>query len=239
MAQNVTALLGPIRAAVDRYRMIEPGDRVAVGVSGGKDSLVLLAAMSRLQRFYPVPFTVTAITLDPCFDGETDYSAVEALCDAWGVPYILRRTHLWEAVTAAGQQEHPCSLCARMRRGTLHKTAAEAGCNVVALGHHADDAAETFWMNLTAGSTVGCFSPNTFLDRRQLRLIRPMVFLSEKQIAAAAAADALPIVKSRCPADGCTNRADAKAQLIQLSRVYGAMPDKILAALQKAGLNGW
>lgn len=240
MAHGIQALLGPMRAAIDRYEMIAQDDRIAVGVSGGKDSVALLAAMVRLRSFYPRAFSLTAITLDPCFQGqETDYAAIAALCEQWEVPFVCKRTRLWNAIEEQGQTAHPCSLCARMRRGALHKAATEAGCTTLAVGHHMDDAAETFFMNLTEGATLACFSPKTELDRRGITQIRPFVFLSERQIAAAVAAEGLPIVKSRCPVDGCTNRAQAKRQLAELSARYGAMPQKILTALQKEGMNGW
>ncbi|MBR3289747.1 MAG: tRNA 2-thiocytidine biosynthesis protein TtcA [Clostridia bacterium] len=235
----MASLLPPVQAAVRRYDMIAEGDRIAVGVSGGKDSVALLALLAQLRTFYPIPFSLTAITLDPCFDGPADYSAIADLCEQLEVPYILKRTHLWDTVVAQGHAEHPCSLCARMRRGALHKTAREADCNVVALGHHLDDAAETFWMNLTAGSTLGCFSPKTYLDRSDLTLIRPLLFLTEKQIAAAVRHDGLPVVRSACPADGASARQQAKEQLKALSDTYGDLPDRIVSALQKSHLSGW
>lgn len=239
MAHTISSLLPPVEAAVRRYDLIAPGDHVAVGVSGGKDSVALLAVLANLRQYYPVPFTLTAITLDPGFDGPGDYTAIEALCERLEVPYVLKRTHLWDAVVAEGQADRPCSLCARMRRGALHKTAKEVGCNAVALGHHLDDAAETFFMNLAAGGTLGCFSPKTYLDRSELTLIRPLVFLSEKQIAAAVRHDGLPVVRSVCPADGNSGRQQAKEQLAALSVVYGDLPDKIVGALQKAHISGW
>lgn len=240
MAHTIQELLGPMRAAIDRYGMIGEGDRIAVGVSGGKDSVALLAALARLREFYPKAFSLTALTLDPCFGGEeTDFSEIAALCERLEVPYICKRTRLWESILEQGQAEKPCSLCARMRRGALHKAAAEAGCNTVALGHHLDDAAETFFMNLTRGATVGSFSPKTELDRSGITLIRPLVFLPERTVAAVAKAEALPIVRSRCPVDGCTGRSEAKEELARLSGMYGELPEKIVAALQKSGLNGW
>lgn len=240
MSDPMTSLLAPMRAAIQQYDMIAAGDHIAVGVSGGKDSLALLAALARLRTFYPLPFSLTAITLDPCFLGEEgDYSAIEGLCRQWEIPYILKRTQLWEVVFEQRREDNPCSLCARMRRGLLHRTAVEAGCRVVALGHHMDDAAETFWMNLMSGGTLGCFSPKSYLDRRQITLIRPFIFLKEAVIASAVQRLSLPVVPSRCPADGCTHRQQAKAQLAGLSGIYGPLPDKILHALQKAGLNGW
>lgn len=240
MADPMTSLLAPMRAAIEQYRMIAPGDHIAVGVSGGKDSVALLAALARFQRFSPVPFTLTAITLDPCFNGISgDFSAIGALCDEWEVPYILKPTHLWEVVFHERQEKSPCSLCARMRRGILHRTAREAGCNVVALGHHQDDVAQTVWMNLMEGGTLGCFSPKSYLDRRELTLIRPFVFIEEATVRSAVRRLGLPVIPSRCPVDGCTHRGQAGDQLAALEPLYGPVNQKILHALQKAGLSGW
>lgn len=233
-------LSAPFRAAVDTYGLIEDGDRIAVGVSGGKDSMVLLVLLAELRRFYPHPFTLTAITLDPSFNGgEGDYSAVEALCERLEVPYVLKRTKLWDAVREHIGDENPCSLCARLRRGTLHRVAKESGCNKVALGHHQDDAAETVLMNLLSGATIGCFSPKSYLDRSDITLIRPMVFLTEQEIAAFVQREGLPIVKSRCPVDGTTHRQCAKDLIGQLSETYGDVSHKITEALQKAHVSGW
>lgn len=233
-------LLAPLRAAVDTYGMIQDGDRVAVGVSGGKDSMTLLSLLAGLRRFYPNRFTLTAITLDPCFDGkQTDYSAVEGLCRKLEIPYILKRTQLWETVKEHMRDETPCSFCARLRRGALHLAAKNADCNVVALGHHQNDAAETVLMNLLSGATLGCFSPKAYLDRSGLTLIRPMIYLTEREIAAYAAREELPVVKSLCPAEGNTHRARVKELLVDLSAAYGDVDRKITDALKKAGLDGW
>ncbi len=233
-------LLGLLRAAIDRYGMLQNGDRVAVGVSGGKDSMVLLSLLSELQRFSPVSFSLTAITLDPSFDGtETDFSAVAAWCAARDLPYILERTRLAEAAIAQSAGKPPCSLCAKMRRGVLHRTAVEANCNVVALGHHKDDAAETVLMNLLEGSRFACFAPVTELDRRGLRLIRPLLFMTERDIANFAAAEELPVVKSRCPVDGHTHRQKAKELVTALSADYGDVAEKLTHALTADHINHW
>lgn len=233
-------LLAYLRAAVERYAMLAPHDTVAVGVSGGKDSLALLVLLADYRRFSPVPFTLKAITLDPCFGGvEGDYTAVEALCDRLEVPYILRRTRLAEAVAERAGDKPPCSLCAKMRRGVLHRAAREEGCRVVALGHHKDDVGETVLMNLLSGGRFACFSPRTTLDRSGLTLIRPLVFADEREIAAFAAHEALPVVKSRCPVDGATHRQRVKEQLAAWGEEYGAVNDKLLHALQQAQVNGW
>ena len=240
LAREFDNLLSLSRAAIQRYDMIAPGDRVAVGVSGGKDSVALLAVLARLRTFYPVPFSLVAITLDPCFNGkENDFSTISALCEQLQVPYVVKRTRLYEVVFEERQESNPCSLCARMRRGALHKAAREEGCNVVALGHHKDDAAETLWMNLMAGGRLGCFAPKSYLDKSELTLIRPLVFADEKTVAAAVRQEALPIVPSGCPVDGVTHRKHAREQLDALSKEYGPLADKFLNALQQSGLDGW
>ena len=233
-------LLGLLRAAVDRYGMIQEGDRIAVGVSGGKDSMALLALLAEFRRFSPASFSLTAITLDPAFDGvESDFSAVAAWCADADVPYILKRTRLAEAAIAQSQGKPPCSLCAKMRRGVLHRTAVEAGCNVVALGHHKDDAAETVLMNLLEGSRFACFAPVTDLDRRGLRLIRPLLLMNERDIAAFTATESLPTVASRCPVDGHTHRQKAKDLVTVLSSGYGDVTEKIVHALAADHINHW
>ncbi len=238
---NKRDLLSPFRAAVDTYHMIQAGDNIAVGVSGGKDSVALLVLLARLRSFYPHPFTLTAITIDPCFNGvEGDYSAVSELCDRLEVPFLLHRTKLWEAVTGHLQKgETPCSICARLRRGTLHRLAAEAGCHKVALGHHQDDAAQTALMNLFAGATLSCFSPKSYLDRSDITIIRPMLFLKEEEIQAFVRRECLPVIPSCCPVDGKTHRQEVKELLNKLSISYGDVGEKIMTAWQKAGLNGW
>ena len=232
--------LAVLRAAVEEYGMLGAGDAVAVGVSGGKDSVALLSLLAQLRRFYPQPFTLHAITLDPCFDGEeTDYSAIEALCRSLDVPYTVRRTRLWEAVREKMGDRTPCSLCARLRRGALHRAAVELGCRTVALGHHEDDAAETLLMSLLSGGTLECFSPKSYLDRREITLIRPMVFLKESEIEAYVRREGLPVVKSRCPVDGCTNRQQMKDLIASLGAQYGDVADSIVHAMQKADIHGW
>ena len=233
-------LLSPLRAAVEDYNMIQSGDAVAVGVSGGKDSLVLLSLLSQLRRFHPSGFSLTAITLDLGFDGEpTDYAPVARLCERLQVPYILERTQLWNTVKEKQGGDKPCSLCAKLRRGALHRAAVEAGCNVVALGHHQNDAAETVLMNLLGGATFGCFSPKSELDRRGITLIRPMIYLTETEIAAYARREGLPVVASRCPVDGCTGRQEMKELLAALSRTYGNVDRKIVDALKKEKISNW
>lgn len=235
-----TALQARLRAAVERYGMLNSGDRVAVGVSGGKDSLALLCLLAALRRYLPVPFSLTAITVDPCFGGKpADFSAVAALCERLQVPYIVKQTSLADVIFEQRQEANPCSLCARMRRGLLHRAAKEADCNVVALGHHRDDAAQTVLMNLFGGGEFSCFSPKSYLDRQELWLIRPMIFLTEAEIAAYAEREALPVVASACPVNGTTRRARTDELLQSLRGEYGDVADRLIGALQKSGTNGW
>lgn len=233
-------LLSLTRAAVDKYNMIEAGDKIAVGVSGGKDSLALLYALAKLRDFYPKPFSLVAITLDYQFNGVAeDYTEIEALCKELKVKYIVRRTNLWEVIFETRKEKNPCSLCAKMRRGLLHDTAVANGCNKVALGHHLDDAAETFLMNLLNGGKIGCFSPVSYLSNKKLYLIRPLIFAYEKDVAAAARRANLPVVKSRCPMDKVSNRQNMKELLRSLEKDYPAVRKKIVGALERSHIDSW
>lgn len=233
-------LLSYMRSACQQYDMIKDGDKIAVGVSGGKDSVALLAAMANLRRFYPAKFELVAITLDPRFGGiDGDYTEIEALCKKLDVEYIIKRTQLAEVIFDIRKESNPCSLCARMRRGALHDAAKEAGCNKIALGHHLDDVAETFIMNLFNGGTLDCFMPVTYLSRKDIYMIRPMIFARESDCARVVRREGLPIVKSRCPADGTTERQEVKEFLNSLEKKYGNVREKILGAMQRKEINGY
>lgn len=233
-------LLSKTRAAADKYGMFGQGERIAVGVSGGKDSLMLLRLMAAMREFHPSQFELTAIALDPCFGGtESDYSGIGQLCAELDVPLVVRRSRLGEIIFEERQESSPCSLCARMRRGILHNMALENGCKRLALGHHMDDAAATFWMNLTSGSRISSFSPVTYLDRKGIYLIRPMIFCRESEIASAASRLRLPVMKSRCPADGCTQRAAAQSTIHELEKIYPGLTEKIIASMQQGQISGW
>ncbi|HIS25159.1 MAG TPA: tRNA 2-thiocytidine(32) synthetase TtcA [Candidatus Faeciplasma gallinarum] len=233
-------ILGYMRKAIQEFDMIQDGDKIAVGVSGGKDSLVLLMGLILLKRFIGIDYELTAVTLDPMFGGVPgDYSAVEKLCSEHGVEYILKRTKIGEIVFDIRREEHPCSLCARMRRGALHDAAKEAGCNKVALGHHYNDAVETFMMNLFIEGRIGCFSPKSYLSRKELWMIRPLVFAPESAIKSAVKRNNIEIVKSKCPADGNTKREEMKEFLMQREREDHGFTDSIFGAMRRAGVNGW
>ncbi len=229
-----------MRKAIQEFDLIENGDRIAVGVSGGKDSLVLLKGLVLLRRFIGIDYTVTAITLDPHFNGEKgNYEPVAELCRELGVEYVLIDTHIGEIVFDVRKEEHPCSLCARMRRGALHDAAVANGCNKLALGHNFNDVVETFVMNLTIEGRLGCFSPKSYLSRKNITLIRPLVFAPEKDIRSAARRNELPIVKSKCPADGATTRQRIKLELAERDKADRGFSERLFGALRRSGLDGW
>ncbi|MEG0614419.1 MAG: tRNA 2-thiocytidine biosynthesis TtcA family protein [Oscillospiraceae bacterium] len=233
-------ILGYMRKAIQEFDLIKDGDRIAVGVSGGKDSLVLLKGLVLLKRFIGIDYDVVAITLDPGFNGiYGDYSAVDLLCKELGVEFILKRTQIGEIVFDVRHETNPCSLCARMRRGALHDATKEANCNKLALGHHFNDVAETFIMNLFNEGRVGCFSPISYLSRKEIHIIRPLVFAPEKEIRRAAAKNELNVVKSKCPADGHTSREKTKEFLAQREREDKGFTDRIFGALRRSGVDGW
>lgn len=233
-------LMSRMRAAIDKYNMIADGDRIAVGVSGGKDSLALLCGLDGLRRFYPKKFEIVAITADPSFNNiPADYSLIKEFCDNNNIEYIIKQTELYHIIFEIRQESNPCSLCARMRRGILHDIAKEAGCNKLALGHHMDDAAETFFMNLLSGGTIGSFRPVTYLSRKDIYVIRPMIFATEKEVASAARKENLPIVKSLCPEDKVSQRQTIKNMLSELEHKYPHLKEKIIGAMQKAEITGW
>lgn len=233
-------IAGVIRRAVTEYSMIEDGDVIALGISGGKDSVCLLAGLAKLRQFAGIDFTIKAVTLDPCFGGvQTDYSPIEELCGRLGVEYHILRTDIGQIVFDIRREASPCSLCARMRRGALHDAAKEMGCNKIALGHHKDDAIETFMMNLFNEGRVGCFSPVSYLSRKDLTLIRPLALAEESQVAAAVARNSLPVVKSVCPADGVTSRQWTKEWLREMEREHEGIKRRIFTALRSSHINGW
>ncbi len=233
-------ILGYMRKAIQEFDLIQNGDKIAVGVSGGKDSLVLLEGLVRLKRFIGIDYEVTAITLDPRFGGtDGDYSSVEEMCQRLGVDFILKRTHIGKIVFDVRQETNPCSLCARMRRGALHDAAKEAGCNKIALGHNYDDAVETFVMNLFNEGRLGCFAPKSYLSRKDITMIRPLVFAPEKEVRSAAKRSGLEVVKSKCPADGHTSREETKRFLAERNKADKGFSDRIFGAMRRAGLDGW
>lgn len=235
---DLNKFCGLVRRCMDDYGMIDADDRVAVGVSGGKDSLLLLAALARLGRYYPKPYTLTAISCDLGFEG-MDFAPVAEFCRTLDVPFILVPTDIREIVFDVRQEANPCSLCAKLRKGALMTAAKEAGCNKVALGHHFDDAVETVMMNLLFEGRIGCFSPVTYLDRSGMVQIRPMLYAGEQRVRQMVEKLALPVVKTTCPMDRTSKRSEIKALLSELSARYPDIKTKIFGAVQRAPLDGW
>ena len=234
---SLNAFTGVVRRCVDDYGMISPGDRIAVGISGGKDSLVLLAALAYLRRYYPAPFELEGITIDTGFPG-MDFSGVEKMCEELGVRYTLIPTDIREIVFDARQEENPCSLCSKMRRGALNDLAKECGCNKVALGHHRDDALETLLLCLLHEGRIHTFHPKSYLSKADLTVIRPMVYLPEKHIIHVAREMQLPIIPSPCPANGATEREEMKYLLDSLCKLYPNAREMMLSALQNEAQYG-
>ena len=232
---NFTSL---VRKGVDEYRMIGEGDAVAVGLSGGKDSLLLLCALKHLQGFYPKRFSLRAITVDLGFPG-MDFAPVAELCRRLKVPYTLIPTDIREVVFDVRQEENPCALCAKMRRGALNTAMKTLGCNKLALGHHADDAVETFLMSLMLEGRISCFKPVTYMSRMDVWQIRPMVYAGESKIAALADTLHLPVVENPCPQDKSSKRYEIKRLLGALEGEYPDLRSKIMGAMQRCPLEGW
>ncbi len=230
-------ILSYTRRAVADYAMIAEGDRIAVGVSAGKDSLTLLYALAALRRFYPVKFTLCAITIDMGFG--MDFTPIADLCRALDVEYHVIPTQIAHIIFDVRKESNPCSLCAKMRRGSLHNAAKELGCNRVALGHHFDDVVETFMLNLFHEGRIGCFQPVTYLSRSDLYLIRPLIYCPEKDIRYFAGKVDLPVITSPCPADGHTERESMKQLLRTLDREHKGLRYRIFGAIQRGGIDGF
>ena len=231
-------LLGRVRRCIEDYRMIEAGDRIAVGVSGGKDSLVTLLALARLRRFLPTPFSLEAITLEMGMP-EMDYTPVAQLCEALDVPYTRINVPVYEILFEERKEKNPCSLCAKLRRGSLNTALTERGISKIALGHHYDDAVETLMMNLLFEGRIGCFQPVTFLDRTGVTQIRPLLYCHEDEIQRIANREKLPIVHNTCPIDGHSRRQEVKELLASMEKTYPDLKQKIFGAMQRYPLYGW
>lgn len=231
-------ILSHVRKAVEEYNMISDGDRIAVGVSGGKDSVALMLALKALQKFYPQKFDLVAICLDLGIKG-MDYTPIAELCKTNEIEFHLVKTQISEIVFDVRKESNPCSLCAKMRRGALHDKAKELGCNKVALGHHYDDVLETFFLCLFNEGRISCFSPVTYLDRTELYLIRPFVFLKETEIKRFIYGENIPVVKNLCPADGKTNRQNMKEFVSKLEKDDHGIKERIFRAIANSKIDGW
>ncbi len=233
--KDIQSLLSYVRRAVDDFDMIREGETVAVGVSGGKDSLTLLCTLVALSRFHPKNFTVKAVCIDAGFEG-ADFTPITRLCEELCVPLTIVKTEIKQIVFDLRKEKCPCSLCARMRRGAIHTAAKELGCTTVALGHHFDDAIETFFMNLINEGRIGCFKAKTFLDRQGVTVIRPLIYLPEKLVTGFIRREGIEVCGKVCPEDGNTERERIKTLIASLSENDKGLKDRLFGAIQRAGL---
>lgn len=231
-------LLSYTRKAVDEYQMIQEGDKIAVGISGGKDSLTMLYALHGLQRFYPNHFELQAITVSLGYDG-FDISPVRALCEEMNIPYAVVDSEIARIIFDERKEENPCSLCAKMRKGAFNQEAKRLGCNKVAYAHHKDDVIETMLLSLIFEGRFHSFSPRTYLDRMDLTVIRPMMFVDEADVIGFKNKYHLPVVKNPCPADGYTKRQYAKELLRQLNLENPGVKERMFSAILNGNLAGW
>lgn len=231
-------LMSYTRRAIDDYGMIQSGDKIAIGISGGKDSLTLLYALHGLQRFYPEKFNLEAITVDlghPDFD----VSAIRSLCETMKVPYTVVKTEIAQIVFDEREEKNPCSLCAKMRKGALNDTIKKLGCNKIAYAHHKDDIVETMMMSLIYEGHFYSFPPITHLDRTDLTVIRPLMYVYEADIKGFCNKYQLPVVKSPCPADGYTKRQYVKDMLRKLNQENPGVKERMFSAIVNGNIPDW
>lgn len=227
-----------VRRALDDYEMIDEGDKIAVGISGGKDSLTLLYALAGMRRFYPKHYEIEAVTVDLGFDG-FDLSAIEALCRELDIHYTIVKTEIAKIVFQDRKETNPCSLCAKMRKGALNEAIKALGCNKVAYAHHKDDVVETMLLSLIFEGRFHSFSPRTYLDRMDLTVIRPLMYVSEADVIGFRNLYQLPVAKSPCPADGYTKREYAKELLKSLNEEHPGTKERMFHAILEGNINGW
>lgn len=232
-------LTSKVRAAIDQFDMIDENDNISVCVSGGKDSVFLLYALNEIKKYYPKKFNLSALTVDPGFPGKSSYTEIREFCRKNNINYLIKETQMYEIIFNVRKEKNPCSLCSRMRRGILHSCAKEIGCNKIALGHHFDDVVETLIMNLFNNGDISCFSPVTYLSRKNIHAIRPLIYCKESNISNFISSHNLPVVKSLCPADKRTQREATKKLLANLENDYPNLKKNIFTAIKKANLKGW
>lgn len=231
-------LLSQTRKAIDTYKMINDGDKIAIGVSGGKDSLALLYALKGLQRFYPNKFELEAITVSLGFEN-FDLTKIQSLCDELDINYTVVNTNIAEIIFDERKEKNPCALCAKMRKGALNEMAEKLGCNKIALGHHKEDIIETMMLSLFYEGRFHTFSPVTYLDRMKLYSIRPLMYVSEKEIIGFKNKYNLPVVKSPCPADGNTKREYMKNLLMSLEKENPGLMKRLYRSIESSNIKGW
>lgn len=231
-------VLSYVRRAVDDYHMIEEGDKIAVGISGGKDSLTLLYALNSLRIFYPKKFDIHAVTVDLGFNN-LNLDAIKELCKSFQIEYTIVKTDIANIIFEERKESNPCSLCAKMRKGALNDAIKEAGCNKVAYAHHKDDVVETMMMSLIYEGRFHTFSPVTYLDRTEITVIRPLIYMTEADVIGFVNKNNVPVVKSPCPADGYTKREYVKELLRDINKETPGVKSRMFTAITTSTLKGW
>ena len=231
-------MLSYIRKAIDDYSMIEDGDKIAVGLSGGNDSITLLMGLKALQRFYDKKFDLIAISVNPGFDFFNS-EFLQATCKRIGVQYVEEKTHIKEIVFDIRKEKNPCSLCANLRRGILNSVAIREGCNKIALGHNEDDVLETFFLNLLYGGSIGTFAPKSYMDRSGITLIRPLIYAPEKSIKTFGKKNNIELMPKCCPMDGVSKREDMKNLIHELQKDIPMVKTNIYGAIKRSNIKGW
>lgn len=231
-------VLSLVRQAIDDYQMIEENDCIAIGISGGKDSLTLLVALAELCHFYPINFTIKAITIDLGFEN-INFDKIKNLCKELNVEYHIEKTDIAQIIFEERKEKNPCSLCAKLRKGCLNEIVKNMGCNKVAYAHHKDDVVETMLLSLIYEGRFHTFSPVTSLDRSQVTIIRPLIYINEYDVISFAKNENLPVVKSLCPADGHTKREDMHILLKDLEYKSRGTKNRMFTAICDSNINGW
>ena len=231
-------MLSYIRKAIDDYSMIEDGNKIAVGLSGGKDSITLLMGLKALQRFYDKKFDLIAISVNPGFDFFNS-EFLQATCKRIGVQYVEEKTHIKEIVFDIRKEKNPCSLCANLRRGILNSVAIREGCNKIALGHNEDDVLETFFLNLLYGGSISTFAPKSYMDRSGITLIRPLIYAPEKSIKTFVKKNNIELMPKCCPMDGVSKREDMKNLIHELQKDIPMVKTNIYGAIKRSNIKGW
>ena len=231
-------ILSYLRKAIENYNMIEDGDKIAVGLSGGKDSITLLMGLKALQRFYPKKFEIVAISVNPGFEFFNS-NFLQETCNKIGVKYVEAKSDIKEIVFDVRKEKNPCSLCANLRRGILNSTAVEHGCNKLALGHNEDDVLETFFLNFLYAGNLSTFAPVSYMDRSQVTLIRPLVYAPEKEIRKFVKRQGIDVMPKTCPMDGVSKREYMKDLIYKLLVDIPNVRANIMGAIKRANINGW
>ena len=231
-------ILGYMRKAIEKYNMIEDGDKIIVGLSGGKDSITLAMGLKALQRFYPKKFEILCVSINPGFDF-FDSEFLKATCEKMEIPFIEEKTHIKEIVFDIRNEKNPCSLCANLRRGVLNSVAKREGYNKIALGHNEDDVLETFFLNLLYGGSLNTFAPISYMDRSKITLIRPMIYISEKEIRKFVRRNNIEVMPKVCPMDGKSKREDMKQMIKNLQIDIPHIRSNLYGAIMRSNIKGW